>query len=334
MALQQQVDTLKQQLDTVWASTGMNIPYADLDVQDQIGGGGYSLVYRGLWHGTPVAVKRWFNPQLQEEVQEEFRQEVMTLQQLRHPHVTAAAAAAAAGHRVCHKKLQSHFYQHRNRMCACACRQEVMTLQQLRHPHVVQFLGACMKPPSLCLVTEYMPHSLHSVLYEQQGVALDRKRVLSLAADAARALLYLHHVTKPAVVHRDVKPANFLLDRAWRMKLADFGLAANSSKQANAGTPSYMAPELLQPGKPYSAKVDVYAFGVMLNEMLGRSPPWAGMAAGDIRRQVLAGQRPPIDLSVPKQLQQLISACWEQQPEQRPDFVSILEQLNAMIKQV
>jgi serine/threonine protein kinase len=55
--------------------------------------------------------------------------------------------------------------------------------------------------------------------------------VLSLAADVARALLYLHHVAKPAVVHRDVKPANFLLDRAWRVKIADFGLAANSSKQ-------------------------------------------------------------------------------------------------------
>jgi serine/threonine protein kinase len=47
-----------------------------------------------------------------------------------------------------------------------------------------------------------------------------------------------------------------------------------------------MAPELLQAGKPYSSKVDVYAFGVMLNEMLARSPPWPGMAAGDIRRQV------------------------------------------------
>jgi serine/threonine protein kinase len=47
-----------------------------------------------------------------------------------------------------------------------------------------------------------------------------------------------------------------------------------------------MAPELLQAGKPYSSKVDVYAFGVMLNEMLARSPPWSGMAAGDIRRQV------------------------------------------------
>lgn len=56
--------------------------------------------------------------------------------------------------------------------------------------------------------------------------------------------------------------------------------------QAHAGTPAYMAPELLAPGKPYSSKVDVYAFGVMLNEMLCRSPPWAGMAAADIKRQV------------------------------------------------
>jgi serine/threonine protein kinase len=47
-----------------------------------------------------------------------------------------------------------------------------------------------------------------------------------------------------------------------------------------------MAPELLQAGKPYSSKVDVYAFGVMLNEMLARIPPWSGSAAADIRRQV------------------------------------------------
>jgi hypothetical protein len=63
---------------------------------------------------------------------------------------------------------------------AASCRQEVMTLQQLRHPHVVQFLGACMKAPNLCLVTEYMPYSLHSVLYEQQGVTMDRKRSVAV----------------------------------------------------------------------------------------------------------------------------------------------------------
>eukprot|EP00878_Enallax_costatus_P014880 GHUV01015576.1.p1 GENE.GHUV01015576.1~~GHUV01015576.1.p1 ORF type:complete len:191 (+),score=65.69 GHUV01015576.1:248-820(+) len=186
-----------------------------------------------------------------------------------------------------------------------------------------------MKPPNLCLVTEYLPHNLHSVLYTQQGVALDRKRILSLAADVARAFIYLHHVRRPAVVHRDVKPSNFLLDRSWKVKVADFGLASNSSKQGNAGTPAYMAPELLEPGKPFSSKVDVYAFGVMLNEMLSRSPPWPGASATEIKRQVLAGQRPAIDMSCPKPLQDLIASCWAQQPEQRPDFVSILEQLNA-----
>lgn len=55
-----------------------------------------------------------------------------------------------------------------------------MTLQALRHPNVLQFLGACMKPPNLVMVTEHMPHSLHSVLYTMQGVDLDRKRIVAL----------------------------------------------------------------------------------------------------------------------------------------------------------
>lgn len=50
-----------------------------------------------------------------------------------------------------------------------------MTLQQLRHPHIVQFLGACLRPPKLLLVTEHMPTSLHSVIYNQ-SIELDKKR--------------------------------------------------------------------------------------------------------------------------------------------------------------
>eukprot|EP00775_Hariotina_reticulata_P007364 gene7364-7575_t len=284
-SLRQEITRLTKDLQLFSNSSTVHIPYEDLDVQDEIGGGGWSIVHRGSWRGTPVAIKRWFNPNLQEDVQDEFRQ-------------------------------------------------EVMTLQQLHHPHIVQFLGACMKPPNLCLVTEHLPHTLHNVLYQQQGVTIDRKRVLSMAVDVARALVFLHHVRRPAVVHRDIKPSNFLLDRSWRVKLADFGLAANSSKQAHAGTPQYMAPELLQLGKPYSSKVDIYAFGIMLNEMLSRSPPWSGMAAPDVKRQVLAGQRPLIDLSCPKPLQDLVSSCWAQEPDARPDANVILEQLQLLIKQL
>jgi hypothetical protein len=53
------------------------IPYEDLEIQDQIGGGGFSLVYRGLWKGTPVAIKKWFDPNATEQMMQEFRLEEM-----------------------------------------------------------------------------------------------------------------------------------------------------------------------------------------------------------------------------------------------------------------
>jgi predicted Ser/Thr protein kinase len=49
------------------------MPWEELDVQDQIGGGGFSIVHRGFWRGTPVAVKKWFDPSMSEEMMQDFR---------------------------------------------------------------------------------------------------------------------------------------------------------------------------------------------------------------------------------------------------------------------
>lgn len=49
------------------------IPYEELDVQDQIGGGGFSIVHRGFWRGTPVAIKKWFDPSMSDELIQDFR---------------------------------------------------------------------------------------------------------------------------------------------------------------------------------------------------------------------------------------------------------------------
>lgn len=54
-------------------SSSYQIPYEDLEVQDQIGGGGFSLVYRGFWKGTPVAIKKWFDPNHSEQMVQDFR---------------------------------------------------------------------------------------------------------------------------------------------------------------------------------------------------------------------------------------------------------------------
>jgi serine/threonine protein kinase len=190
----------------------------------------------------------------------------------------------------------------------------------------VQFLGACSKPPNLAMVMEYLPFSLFDVLHgDRANTPLDRTRVLALAADIARAFVYLHS-RKPAVIHRDIKPANFLLDRAWRVKLCDMGLASNN--QSGAGTPAYMAPELLVPeARGYNEKVDVYAFGVLLNEMVGRQQPFKGWEVGQIVSAVLAGQRPDVPLSCPRPLQDIITQCWQQQAAARPSFERVLQLL-------
>ncbi len=60
-----------------------------------------------------------------------------------------------------------------------------MTLAELRHPNVLQFLGAVMKLPHLCMVTEHMPFSLHHVLY-QSGVDLDKKKIVAMMQEVAR----------------------------------------------------------------------------------------------------------------------------------------------------
>ena len=125
-------------------------------------------------------------------------------------------------------------------------------------------------------------------------------------------------------VCRDLKPHNLLLDRAWKVKLCDFGLAG--SCKGGIGTPAYMAPELLT-GDLFTDKVDVYAFGVVLNEMLCRRQPFLGLEPQRISELVQRGDRPDIVSSIPEDIKRLIKACWDQDAARRPEFKQIQAQL-------
>jgi len=163
---------------------------------------------------------------------------------------------------------------------------ELHTLAALRHEGVVRLLAACTRPPRQCFVMELCGPSLFDVLHRRvapRGAPADEggggagggagagagapsapgaALRLSWAAQVARALAYLHAL-RPAVIHRDIKSQNVVLAGAGgtRCKLADFGLVG--TRETAAGTPAYMAPELLA-AKPFSKSVDVYAFGVLL----------------------------------------------------------------------
>ncbi|CAN4083087.1 unnamed protein product [Withania somnifera] len=162
-------------------------------------------------------------------------------------------------------------------------RSEVETLGRVRHGNIVKLLYTGIGDDFRILVYEYMENgSLGDVLHgEKGGVLLDWPRRFAIALGAAQGLSYLHHDSVPAIVHRDVKSNNILLDEDFRPKVADFGLAkamqrdTDESDQAMshvAGSYGYIAPEYAYTLK-ITEKSDVYSFGVVLLELItGKRP--------------------------------------------------------------
>ncbi|GLU22000.1 hypothetical protein SLE2022_381030 [Rubroshorea leprosula] len=155
---------------------------------------------------------------------------------------------------------------------------EVKWLTKIRHQNIVSLLGYCNHGETRLLVYEIMQNgSLENQLHgPTQGSALSWDLRMKIAIDVARALEYLHDHCNPPVVHRDIKSSNILLDSSFNAKLSDFGLAVTAGGQDKnvklSGTLGYVAPEYLLEGK-LTDKSDVYAFGVVLLELLiGKRP--------------------------------------------------------------
>ncbi|KAE8056311.1 hypothetical protein FH972_013094 [Carpinus fangiana] len=156
---------------------------------------------------------------------------------------------------------------------------EVDLLSKIQHPNIVSLLGCSVSGDSRVIVYELMQNGcLETQLHgPSHGSALTWHMRMKIALDAARGLEYLHEHCSPAVILRDLKSSNILLDSNFNAKLSDFGLALTDGTQNKnniklSGTLGYVAPEYLLDGK-LTDKSDVYAFGVVLLELLlGRRP--------------------------------------------------------------
>ncbi|CAI9117889.1 OLC1v1019378C2 [Oldenlandia corymbosa var. corymbosa] len=215
---------------------------------------------------------------------------------------------------------------------------EAQILSKLHHPNVVAFYGVVPDGPggTLATVTEYMVDgSLRHVLLRKG--ALDRRKKLMIALDAAFGMEYLHLKN---VVHFDLKCDNLLVNLGDPQrpvcKVGDFGLSRIKRNTLVSGgvrgTLPWMAPELLHgSSNRVSEKVDVFSFGITMWEMLTGEEPYANLHCGAIIGGIVNNTlRPRIPDRCDPEWRKLMEECWSPDPAARPSFTEITNRLRVM----
>ncbi|MBU6531220.1 Stk1 family PASTA domain-containing Ser/Thr kinase [Streptomyces mayonensis] len=205
---------------------------------------------------------------------------------------------------------------------------EAKSVARLDHPNVVQVFDQGAEGAYVYLAMEYIAGcTLRDVLRERG--ALQPRAALDILEPVLAALGAAH---RAGFVHRDMKPENVLIGDDGRVKVADFGLVravdtVTSTTGAVLGTVSYLAPEQIENGTA-DPRVDVYACGVVLYEMLTGGKPHEGDSPAAVLYKHLHDDVPPPSAAVPElayELDDLVAAATARNPEVRPhDAVALL----------
>jgi serine/threonine protein kinase len=235
---------------------------------------------------------------------------------------------------------------------------EIGTIGRTYHVHLVRLYGFCFDRDTRALVYEFLENgSLDKYLYGDDGDdeeggerKLEWSTLHGIAIGAAKGVRYLHEECQQKIVHYDIKPANILLTADFTPKVADFGLArllepgnTHMTLTGGRGTPGYAAPELWM-AMPATEKCDVYSFGMVLFEILGRRRNydagrgesrewfprwvWERYEQGDMEGVLLdAGIIAEADREKAEMMCKVALWCVQFQPAARPTMSSVLRML-------
>ena len=207
---------------------------------------------------------------------------------------------------------------------------EVESLARVDHPALLKFKGFSLRCSetdlSPAILTEYLPNgSLEDVVTHKKKLTPTEKMIALYGT--AEGMRYMHE--ELSMVHRDLKPANVMLNKHKEPVIGDFGLSKIMSRQqmrqsGTMGTPVYMAPELMN-GTTYTNKVDVYAYAIMMYELMTEKLAFEEDDAPTLMNKVMRGVRPPLPDDMHPGYRELITRAWDQDPDMRPSFTMICQ---------
>jgi serine/threonine protein kinase len=212
-------------------------------------------------------------------------------------------------------------------------KKEVGIMVHLRHPNIVLLMGACYESSKFMIITELMNTDLGNVIHSPD-YSLTHASKIKLSKDVANGLAWLH-LSKPPILHRDIKPTNILVDSSMNAKLCDFGLSSVRKKKHikddgdAPGSPLWMAPEVLLGGR-VNEKADVYAYAIVIWEMFTAQDPFSEYSELEpfVNAVCRMGIRPPIGQDMDQRIKDIIVKSWDNDPEVRLSCAEIIPRLD------
>ncbi|KAK2458724.1 LEAF RUST 10 DISEASE-RESISTANCE LOCUS RECEPTOR-LIKE PROTEIN KINASE 2.5 [Trifolium repens] len=237
---------------------------------------------------------------------------------------------------------------------------EVSSICRTSHVNIVTLLGFCLEGSKRALVYEFMQNgSLEKFIFEENhhilDIQLDCQTLYHIAIGVARGLEYLHKGCNTRILHFDIKPHNILLDENFNPKISDFGLAKICTRKESMvsifgarGTAGYIAPEVFSRNfGAVSHKSDVYSYGMMVMEMIGRRknintevdrsseiyfPHWIYNRLDSNQELGLRNIRNEMDDEKVRKMTIVALWCIQTNPSTRPDIGKVVEMLEGRVE--
>lgn len=227
---------------------------------------------------------------------------------------------------------------------------EVAIMAKVKHVNLVLFYGVLSLEKPFRIITEFCQGGCcFELLHNDEAVELEWPQQHKMCLDVARAIAYLHNFN-PKIIHRDLKSLNLLLSRAVKspsdmplVKVSDFGLSRMQETTGDdetwgkmtiaAGTCHWMAPEVFT-GGDYDEMVDVYSYSMIMFEIICREIPFEEEEPANVGTLIVKGSRPDMEAvppNCPRTLLYLMQRGWAQDPKVRPQFKTIVPELEAMV---